>query len=94
LQLDKYREQQKKIRATLSENSALIKLRGEINVSPLPGEANRWENDTTKQERFNTWLKNLSKDIYLDQAVKVVDDVINQQNLARTKGEEQPKKAF
>jgi carboxyl-terminal processing protease len=95
LQLDKYREQQKKIRATLAQNSTLTKLKGEINVAPLPGEGNRWENDTTKQERYNQWIKNLSKDIYLDQAVKVVDDMINQQNLAKAKaGEEQPKKAF
>ena len=36
------------------------------------------------------------KDIYLDQAVKVVNDVINQQNLVKADKpeEEKPKKAF
>jgi carboxyl-terminal processing protease len=93
LKLDKYRDQQKKIRNTIALNQTLIKLKGELKVDPLPGEGNRWANDTTKQERFNQWLKNLSKDIYLDQAVKVVDDIINQQNLAKGKADEL-KKAF
>jgi carboxyl-terminal processing protease len=93
LQLDKYRKEQKQIRATFTQNEALMKLKNEINVAALPGETNRWADDKNKQERFNQWLKNLSKDIYLDQAVKVVNDVINQQNLAKTKPVEQ-KKAF
>ena len=95
LQLDKYRKEQKQIRATFAQNEALMKLKNEINVAALPGETNRWANDKNKQDRFNQWLKNLSKDIYLDQAVKVVNDVINQQNLAKAKPVEQlPKKAF
>ena len=96
LQLDKYRKEQKMIRATFSQNDALMKLKTEINVTALPNEVNRWANDTAKQERFNQWLKNLRKDIYLDQAVKVVNDVINQQNLVKAKQpeEEKPKKAF
>lgn len=94
LKLDKYRQEQKKIRSTITQIQALMKLEKEINVSALPGEANRWASDASKQERFNQWIKNLSKDIYLDQAVKVVDDIINQQNLAKAKQEEEPKKAF
>ena len=95
LQLDKYRKEQKLIRATFAQNESLMKLKNDINVSALPGETDRWANDKSKQERFNQWLKNLRKDIYLDQAVKVVNDVINQQNLVKAKkGEELPKKAF
>lgn len=96
LQLDKYRKEQKQIRATFAQNEALMKLKNEINVTALPDEVNKWANDKVKQERFNQWLKNLRKDIYLDQAVKVIDDVINQQNLvkSKTKQEELPKKAF
>jgi carboxyl-terminal processing protease len=93
LKLDKYRDEQKRIRSTFTQIQSLMKLQNDINVSALPGETEKFANDTGKQERFNTWLKNLRKDIYLDQAVKVVDDIINQQNLAKTKGEE-PKKAF
>src|SRR5688572_3247177 len=95
LQLDKYRKEQKQIRATFAQNDALMKLKNDINVSALPDEVNRWADDKVKQERFNQWLKNLRKDIYLDQAVKVVNDVINQQNLVKAKPKEElPKKAF
>jgi carboxyl-terminal processing protease len=94
LQLDKYRKEQKKIRALLSQNETLLRLKNELNVTALPDEVNKWADDKVKQERFNQWLRNLRKDIYLDQAVKVVGDVINQQNLVKAKPEEQPKKAF
>ncbi len=98
LQLDKYRKEQKKIRATYAQNDSLMRLKTEINVTALPSEVNRWADDKAKQERFAQWLKNLRKDIYLDQAVKVVDDIINQQNLAKVNGgnapAEKPKKAF
>jgi len=96
LQLDKYRKEQKAIRETVSQTEKLMKLKQEIAVDPLTGEADKWAADKNKQDRFNQWLKNLRQDIYLDQAVKVVNDVINQQNLARGNKpvEEQPKKAF
>ena len=93
LQLEKYRTEQKAIRATIQQNESLIKLKEEINVTALPNEENKWASDQNKQERFNNWINNLRKDIYLDQAVKVVDDVIAQQNLVRGKTTEE-KKAF
>ena len=94
LQLDKYRKEQKAIRTTFAQNNELIKLKDENNVTALPNEVNRWANDQNKQDRFNQWLKNLRKDIYLDQAVKVVNDIIGQQNLVKAKTAEEQKKAF
>ncbi len=95
LQLDKYRKEQKLIRAAFAQNDSLLKLRAENNVTALTIEVDKWADDKAKQERFAQWLKALRKDIYLDQAVKVVGDMINQQNLAKaTPAEEKPKKAF
>jgi carboxyl-terminal processing protease len=94
LQIDKYRTEQKMIRATIKQMETLTKLNDELNVTPLANETNRWADDKNKQERFNQWLKSLQKDIYLDQAVKVVNDMIGQQNLAKGKTAEDPKKAF
>jgi len=93
LQLTKYRAEQKMIRATFSQLESLLRLKDEIDVAALTGEENRWANDKNKQDRFNLWLKSLRKDIYLDQAVKVVNDIIGQQNIVKAKSEE-PKKAF
>jgi hypothetical protein len=36
----------------------------------------------------------LQKDIYLDQAVKVMNDMIGQQNVVKAKTEDEKKKAF
>lgn len=95
LQLDKYKKEQKQIREAYAQMDSVRRLKTEIDVAALPAEVNRWADDKPKQDRFNQWLKSLRQDIYLDQAVKVVDDIISQQNLAKTKnGEDKPKKAF
>jgi carboxyl-terminal processing protease len=95
LQIDKYRKEQNLIRSTIKQLESLMKLKSDLNVSALKNENNRWPDDKNKQERFNQWLKGLQKDIYLDQAVKVVNDMISQQNLVKAKpGTEETKKAF
>lgn len=94
LQLDKYRRDQKQIRSTFAQIESLTRLKDEINVTALSGEENRWAEDKNKQERFNQWLKSLRKDIYLDQTVKVINDIISQQNIVKGKPVEETKKAF
>ncbi|MEO5948631.1 MAG: carboxy terminal-processing peptidase [Chitinophagaceae bacterium] len=94
LQIDKYKEEQEAIRKTVKQLETLLKLKNELDVAALPNEVNRWSDDKNKQERFQLWLKTLQKDIYLDQAMKVMNDMINQQNLVKIKGTEEPKKAF
>jgi carboxyl-terminal processing protease len=95
LNIDKYREEQKAVRSTIKQMESLLKLKNELVVNALPKEANRWAEDKNKQDRFNQWLKNLQKDIYLDQAVKVVTDIIGQQNLVKGKTVAEPvKKGF
>lgn len=92
LNLTKYQEDQKAVRSTIKQMESLLKLKSELEVSALPKEVNRWENDKSKQDRFEAWLKGLRKDIYLDQTVKVINDMINQQNLVKSNSTEEPKK--
>ncbi len=95
LQLSKYEEEQKKISSTVKQLKSLLELNGVLDVTALPGETNRWADDKAKQERFQLWLKGLQKDIYLDQTVKVMNDMIGQANLVKAKtGQEPVKKAF
>jgi carboxyl-terminal processing protease len=95
LQIDKYRKEQKMIRSTIAQLTTLLKLPEQLDVTALPAETNRWAEDKAKQERFTQWLKGLQKDIYLDQAIKVMNDMIGQQNLVKDKPKEEPaKKAF
>src|SRR5687767_8668570 len=94
LQIEKYRKEQKMIRSTFKQIETLMKLGDELNVTALSSETNRWAEDKTKQDRFTQWLKGLRKDIYLDQAIKVMNDIIGQQNIARSKLAEEAKKGF
>lgn len=92
LNITKFKEEQKKMRATVKQMETLLKLDKEMNMAFLKQDSERINSDKDKAERYNQWLKSLSKDIYLDQAVKVIGDIQNQQNLA--KKAEQPVKSF
>ena len=95
LQIDKYRTEQKAIRTTMKQLETLMKLKETLDVSPLPKEVTRYEEDKNKKDRFAQWIKSLQEDIYLEQAVKVMNDMIGQQNLVKVKtGEEPVKKGF
>ena len=97
LQIDKFKNEQKLIRSTVKQIDTLLKLDKELNIAYLPEDVDRRLNDKDKNDRYNQWLKNLSKDIYLDQAVKVIGDVQNQRNLAKSKSplnKEKPVKSF
>ena len=66
-----------------------------MNIAFLQQDAAKHATDKAKEERYNQWLKFLSKDIYLEQAVKVVGDIRLQQSLAKGKEKkEKPVKAF
>ena len=88
LQIDKYKKNQEAIQVTVKQLESLLKLKGENQISAIPGDTDKYASDKNKLERFNLWLKGLEKDIYLDQAVKVMDDMIGQQNLAKTNQQE------
>jgi carboxyl-terminal processing protease len=94
LQFDKYRKEQSMIRDTYKQIETLSKLKDELDVSSLPGDLDKWANDKNKVDRFNQWIKDRRTDIYLDQAVKVVNDMISQQNIAKAKQTDADKKPF
>ena len=93
LQIDKFKDEQKKIRAAVAKMDSVLKLDKALNMAFLEEDAKRIAADKDKEARYQQWLSGLSKDIYLDQAVKTVGDMVNQQNLAK-KGSQQPLKSF
>lgn len=94
LQLKKFQQEQKAIRSTVRQIEALKKLEAEMNISSLPQDANRFSYDKGKQDRFDQWIKNIRKDIYIDQASKVTSDIVVQRNLVQNKKAEEVKKPF
>ena len=83
LNFDKYRQEQAQIRQAVKQIDSLNKLSQQLAIETLPQDANRYTGDSAKAERYKNWLKNLKSDIYLDEAVKVLDDMITQRNLVK-----------
>jgi carboxyl-terminal processing protease len=81
LNLAGYREKQKEIRSTVKQNDSLTKLTTELNVQSLEVDKNKFFNnsDKAKGERYQQWLKSLKSDIYIDEATRVMSDMINSQ---------------
>jgi carboxyl-terminal processing protease len=81
LSLEKYREEQKAIKATVKQNDELAKLTNEMPVEGLKVDNAKYDNvDKEKGERYKNWLKSLRSDIYLYEATQVISDMIDSKN--------------
>lgn len=87
LSLVKYREEQKQLKATYKQIENLSKLpaANELNVQSLPQDAHKYDDDKLKGDRFQAWLKDRKADVWLGEAVNVLDDMIVQKNLVYNK---------
>ncbi len=85
LEFERYKELQKRIQTTVKQNDQLSKLSESMNVRALPGDLERWNNDKPKQDRYKAWLKSLELDIYLDETVRVVGDMVSIHHTTRNK---------
>ena len=93
LELSQFRQEQKITREAVKRIEKLVKLDQAMNISYLQQDAQRYvSEDKEKTERYKNWLNNVSKDRYVDEAVKVIHDMVNQHNMA--KGKSTPAKTF
>lgn len=88
LNFEKYQKEQRAIRATVRQIESLKKLEQDMDVVSLPQDSTRFSYDKGKQDRFDQWIKNLRKDIYIDQAARVTADMVVQKNMAQNKNDE------
>jgi carboxyl-terminal processing protease len=95
LQLDKYRAEQKQIREAIKRIDTLTKSQKPLPVAFMKQDENKYISiDKDKTERYKQWLNAVSKDIYVDQAVKVVKDIVAQQNVAKSVDKKDQIRAF
>jgi len=82
LQIDKYKDQQKQLRSTVNQNTTLAKLTKGMDISILPQDKEKFYNnpDKVKGERYKAWLEDRKFDMYIDQTVKIVTDMIDAQH--------------
>ncbi len=81
LSLKKYQEEQKQIKNSVKQIETAVKLPGELEVTALPDDLKKFEYDSGKLERFKEWIKRLRSDIYLDETVNVINDMVIQKNI-------------
>lgn len=82
LSLKKFLEEQKQMKAIAKEIDSLSKSAKELDVEAMVEDLKKFEYDAGKLERFKQWIKSLrGNDIYLGEAVNVVNDMIVQKNL-------------
>lgn len=95
LEISQFKKEQKITRDAVKKIESLVKLDKNLQVSFLPQDKDRYVSaDKDKTERYKQWLNNLGKDLYVDQAVKVINDMVTQQNLAKANATSSPVKTF
>ena len=93
LEINEFRAEQKITRDAVKRIEKLVKKDSAMEASFLKQDESRYFSaDKDKTARYQAWLNNISKDIYVDQAVKVINDMVTQHNLA--KGKTAPAKTF
>ena len=86
--LEKFRAEQKELRATAKQLDDLTKLAVQLNVSNATEDEVKLQADKVNEQAINknkAWLKRISDDIYVDETVKVVDQMIGLAALAKSK---------
>lgn len=94
LNLEKFRDEKKKVSATYKQLETLNKLPKELSVTALPEDSSKYANDKDKDDRFKAWLKALRNDLYLDETVNVMNDMVNLHNMAVARNNGGDKKPF
>jgi len=74
LNINKYRDLQKRIRSTVNQNTTLLRLSQEMNVAPTEVDKDKFFNnpDKNKGERYQAWLRSLKTDMHIGETIKVL----------------------
>jgi carboxyl-terminal processing protease len=56
-----------------------------MNVDGLPQDAHKYDDDKDKETRYQQWLKDKRTDIWLGEAVNVLDDMVSTKSLVYNK---------
>ena len=83
LNLNKYREEQKQFKAKVKELDDLYKLNKDLSVKNIQVDLTAINAAKEKIDKNNAWLKRISGDIYIDETVKVMNNMITQSTTAK-----------
>jgi len=83
LNLNKYREEQKQFKAKVKELDDLYKLNKDLSVKNIQVDMTAINAAKEKIDKNTAWLKRISGDIYIDETVKVMNNMITQSTTAK-----------
>jgi carboxyl-terminal processing protease len=82
LKLDKYKLQIKEVRDVSKQVSELIKLKSDISVANLKVDLPVISSDSLKKDRNKFWVDYMKKDVYLNETINIVNDMIESKGMA------------
>ena len=85
MNLNTFRLEQKKMRATVKELDSLTKLAASLNVTALSSDDAKITESKNNTDINKQWLQRISNDVYIDETVKVLNNMIGQTALAKSK---------
>ncbi|MFM2230007.1 MAG: hypothetical protein RL607_1265 [Bacteroidota bacterium] len=80
LQIDKYKNEQKQLDETNKKFKSISDYTNKFEFKSLPDEEELMKTDATLKEKRSRWHESLSKDIYIEEAIHVLDDLQNGSN--------------
>lgn len=80
LQIDKYKQEQKHLDDVNKKYKSIADYTNKFEFKSLPDEEELMKTDATLKEKRQRWHESLSKDIYIEEAIHVLDDLQNGSN--------------
>jgi carboxyl-terminal processing protease len=75
LQIDKFKQEQKQLEESNKKYKSIEDYNNKLKFKSLPYEEAQIATDITLKEKRNRWHESLSKDIYIEEAIHVLDDL-------------------
>lgn len=75
LKLDDFRKNQKAIEETNKKYKSIVDYNYHLKFSSLPAEAEAMKTDASLKEKRERWHESLTKDIYVEEALNILDDL-------------------
>lgn len=77
LEYNKFSQRSKEFKQKTKEFNVLKDYKNNLKFLALPDEIELFANDTVLKNKRDRWHKSLASDIYIDEAVRVLEDIIN-----------------
>lgn len=75
LNIDKFKKEQEALEEKAKKYKSIIDYKNNLKFSSLPYEVEVTKNDNLLKEKRDRWHESLSKDIYVEEAINVLDDL-------------------